>query len=340
MRSWFGGKSRAAGLIWSRLGNVEHYIEPFGGSLAVLLARPIIGKMETVNDLDCLLVNFWRAMQREPAEVARHADCPVTEADLHARHLWLVNNGRALVEQCMHDPCFYDARTAGWWLWGICAWIGGYFGQPQGAFVPPDGVAGIPHYEHKVWKILPYLTSTGQGIHRGLDRSASGDETAAAMASDRRGYLIALAEELCNRLRHVRITAGDWKRVVGPGGFHHPPIGIVLDPPYDTDDAECKQGIYGVETAPVAAEVRQWAIANGSNLNLRIALCGYAGEHAMPADWEEVAWEAQGGYGNRTKAGRGRSNAKRERIYFSPGCLRPDAPRQFSLMDAIAASKE
>jgi site-specific DNA-adenine methylase len=34
---WFGGKSRAAKLIWSRLGDVPNYVEPFAGSLAVLL---------------------------------------------------------------------------------------------------------------------------------------------------------------------------------------------------------------------------------------------------------------------------------------------------------------
>ncbi len=43
---------------------------------------------------------------------------------------------------------------------------------------------------------------------------------------------------------------------------------------------------------------------------LEIALCGYAGEHKMPPDWEEVAWSSQLGKG-------------REWIWFSPNCLRP-----------------
>lgn len=34
---WFGGKSRAAPLIWEALGDVRNYVEPFAGSLAVLL---------------------------------------------------------------------------------------------------------------------------------------------------------------------------------------------------------------------------------------------------------------------------------------------------------------
>lgn len=53
---------------------------------------------------------------------------------------------------------------------------------------------------------------------------------------------------------------------------------------------------------------------------LRIALCGYEHPDAVfPADWEEIAWKASGGYG---RSARGQANAKRERIWFSPGCLR------------------
>ena len=35
---WFGGKSKVAGLVWERFGDVANYVEPFAGSLAVLLA--------------------------------------------------------------------------------------------------------------------------------------------------------------------------------------------------------------------------------------------------------------------------------------------------------------
>jgi hypothetical protein len=47
--------------------------------------------VETVNDKDCYLANFWRALQADPEAVAHWADAPVNEADLHARHQWLVN---------------------------------------------------------------------------------------------------------------------------------------------------------------------------------------------------------------------------------------------------------
>lgn len=87
---WFGGKSRAASIIWERFGDPANYIEPFAGSLAVLLARPTRPRIETVNDLDCNVANFWRAVKADPEAVAKFADWPVNEADLHARHRWLV----------------------------------------------------------------------------------------------------------------------------------------------------------------------------------------------------------------------------------------------------------
>jgi len=37
---WFGGKADAAPAVWEALGDVDHYVEPFAGSLAVLLRRP------------------------------------------------------------------------------------------------------------------------------------------------------------------------------------------------------------------------------------------------------------------------------------------------------------
>ena len=70
---WFGGKAPVAAQVWEALGNVDHYLEPFFGSGAVLLARPHAPRLETVNDLDGFLANFWRAVRAAPDEVAHHA---------------------------------------------------------------------------------------------------------------------------------------------------------------------------------------------------------------------------------------------------------------------------
>ena len=38
--SYPGGKSKVADMVWERLGDVDNFVEPFAGSLAVLLRRP------------------------------------------------------------------------------------------------------------------------------------------------------------------------------------------------------------------------------------------------------------------------------------------------------------
>jgi hypothetical protein len=126
-------------LVWERFGaDVRNYVEPFFGSGAVLLRRPGFdaqrAPIETINDLDCLVGNFWRAVQVDPEAVAYWADSPVNEADLHARHRWLHRAVReawaemggiaAWRERLTHDPEFCDVRIAGWWCWGLSCWIG------------------------------------------------------------------------------------------------------------------------------------------------------------------------------------------------------------------------
>lgn len=57
--AYLGGKTTLAPRIASLLPDHLHYVEPYGGSLAVLLAkRP--SRMETVNDLSQDLMTFWR----------------------------------------------------------------------------------------------------------------------------------------------------------------------------------------------------------------------------------------------------------------------------------------
>lgn len=67
--AYFGGKMRAAEKIVPLLPAHGHYVEPFAGSLAVLLAKPR-SKMETVNDLDRNLMTFWRVLREQPDALA------------------------------------------------------------------------------------------------------------------------------------------------------------------------------------------------------------------------------------------------------------------------------
>jgi site-specific DNA-adenine methylase len=330
---WFGGKSRVADLVWDRLGDVPNYVEPFFGSGAVLLGRPHIAHTETINDLDCMVANFWRALQNDPDGVAYYADCPVNEADQHARHLWLVSQ-EEFREKIKIDPEYFDAKIAGWWVWGQCVWIGsgwcsvqlphlGDAGRGVNRQLPHLGNAGtgvhrkLPHLGNAgtgVHRKLPHLGNAGTGVHRKLPHLGNADEDATETPIS--AYMV----ELARRMRKVRVTCGDWERICGPSvTFKHGVTGIFLDPPY-ADTAERQDNIYASDSTDVAHKVRDWAIENGENSKLRIALCGYEGEHSMPSTWDCVAWKSRGGYGSQG-TGPGRENSERERIWFSPYCL-------------------
>lgn len=67
---YYGGKMSVAGQIVDLLPSHEHYVEPFAGSLSVLLAKPA-AKFETVNDLHTELVTFWKVLRDRHVELAR-----------------------------------------------------------------------------------------------------------------------------------------------------------------------------------------------------------------------------------------------------------------------------
>ena len=297
---WFGGKSRVADDVWAALGNVDNYVEPFAGSLAVLLTRPHVPRTETVNDLDGLLVNFWRAVQADPEAVARAADWPVSELDLSARHLRLVARRSELTERMAADPAAFDAQLAGWWVWGACAWIGSGWCSGEGPWVEDGGKLVLSTRGQGINRKLPHLGDRGRGINRQLPH-----------LGDRGRGILDTFTALSERLRDVRIACGDWSRVVTDSvTTRHGETAVFLDPPYFDGAIDYAEG-----DRNVAHAVREWAIANGHRI--RIALAGYDGDHVMPADWREHAWKARGGY---SSADGENQNATRERVWFSPRC--------------------
>ncbi|MGI4736092.1 MAG: DNA adenine methylase [Janthinobacterium lividum] len=332
---WFGGKSRASQLIWARFGSVQNYVEPFAGSLAVLLGRPgTITGPETVNDLDGLLVNFWRAVRNAPELVALHADWPVAELDLHARHVVLVEKRGQLTQQLQADPHYYDATLAGWWVWGACAWIGSGWCSGQGPWQRQETAEGLRLVKVDrnagtgINRKLPHLGDAGTGINRQLphlgDAGTGINRQLPHLGDAGKGDWLA---SLAARLRTVRVACGDWQRVCGPSvTTKHGTTGLLLDPPYNSDGAE--NDCYGVAHSNVADEVRRWCLVNGADPKLRIALCGYASDHdeLLAHGWTVEGWKARKGYQSDG------DNSARERIWFSPACLRP----QPGLFDALA----
>lgn len=269
---WFGGKSRAAHLVWPRFGDVPNYVEPFAGSLAVLLRRPTVPGNEIVNDLDCYVSNAWRAMASAPDEVASYCDWPVNEADLHARHRWL--HGRIEFRQRMeNDPDYFDARIAGYWIWGLSCWIGDNFCRPK----DQSSLTKIAGHENGVFsRKIPYISKPGgMGVARKVvpseniphkqpstqrrrGRGCQAPEQLTwrkrpELESDKGGFqripgggddhqrsqkanLQDWFEQLSARLRYVKVCCGGWERVCTKAATYGQGLtAVLLDPPYDPD---------------------------------------------------------------------------------------------------------
>ena len=282
---YFGGKRSIADDVWLRLGRPKHYIEPFCGSAAMLLAAPEPASLEVVNDANGFIANFWRAVKYQPAAVAEWADYPVSHIDLGARHRWLMAQREALGAY-LHDPNWPgDAKVAGWWLWGQCSWIGSGWCEWDGQ-VPHVSDAGrgvqalgqVPHVSNAGMGAL--LTSSGRTAWRWL-------------------------HELADRLERVRVTHGDWHRCLNThyGGAD---TAVFLDPPYDG-----YENLYAAGS--VAAEVAAWV---RDHADLRVALCGHVGDYDLPG-WTVQEWSR----GRLTYGGAKTTDA--ECVWYSPACLTP-----------------
>ena len=332
---YFGGKRRAAPLVWGALGDPAGYVEPFAGSAAVLLARPTFTgrRVETLNDADGWLVNTWRAIALRPGEVASYAVGPVTEIDYHARLAWLQERRTDdLVSWLEGDPEACDPKAAGWWLyvvacgigdpWGVGPWrvvdgrlTLGDAGQGVNRKLPHLGDAGrgvnreLPHLGNAgrgVNRELPHLGNAGQGVNRELPHLGNAGQA-----------LTAYMGRLAARLARTRITCGSWERVVQPSVYRAGTGGdggraIFLDPPYSTSG-----DLYASTTADVAADVRRWCL--DAPTHLRIVLAGYDTEHA---DLETAGWAViQGKAGSGAGMSKDPMNGRRERLWISPSCL-------------------
>lgn len=368
---WFGGKSQAAPLVWRLLGDPPHYCEPFFGSGAVLLNRPHPCNRayysETVNDADGFLVNAWRAIQFHPDATAEWASWPVSEVCKTARQIAVIKwRTDKVLDLLAGSPDWCDPQMAGWWLWGVCCQIGAIGGpwtsdpktgrivkQPLDTAREPgvyrdllhisDDGKGVNHAstrEPGVSRKLPHISDDGRGVNRPQLRepgmfsdNAQTEYHPMTMPELRRWFA-----HLSARLRHVRILNGDWSRLVKAGAALNlsvrqgkGPVGIFLDPPYDS--GERSSGLYadGCDDGAVAAKVREWCKRlDPADKRWRVVLAGYDTEHTEleALGWTVHEWFAKGhlkgGYGNVAKGrGTGDHQQRRERLWASPQCLEP-----------------
>jgi len=197
---------------------------------------------------------------------------------------------------------FCDARVAGWWVWGVNAWIGSGWCSGEGPWLA-DGSK------------RPHLGTAGRAGFNNLEYRAEG--------------IAAYMGQLAARLRDVRVCTGDWSRIVTRGALSFgAQVGVFLDPPYS---GEVRTGdLYASDDHDISVEVREWCLENGGNPRYRIVLAGYSAEHdhLFPDTWRRIRWSASAAYQTNGSSGGNKDNRHGEVLWCSPHTL-DDTPRLF-----------
>jgi hypothetical protein len=306
---YFGGKARVADLVWSALGECDGFLDPFGGGLGVPLGNPFWRslKSETINDLNGYVANFWRAVKAHPEQVASFADNPVNQVEIAARHRWLVDQRSDLVDRLSADIDYCDPEIAGWWVWGICTWIGsGWCDGSLHKKRPHSGDHGMGI--HALGQ-RPHLANHGRGIHALGQRPHLGDHGMG-------GYYDTFAE-IAQRLRHTRVTCCKWESLKSTIHRSCGRWGVFLDPPYTAESGR-DASLYneagdGSDHLSIGHDVAKWAFdLAASRPDVAVVLCGIEGEYEIPDGWRTVEWKTSGySYGGRNR---------KECLWLSPSC--------------------
>ncbi len=318
---YFGGKRQIASRVWELLGEVDNYVEPFCGSMAVLLARPGVATTETVNDWSCLLINAWRAIQNAP-ELAELLVAPVSEVETEGQHWALVTGAKALRDK-LGDPSYFDLRLAAFYIKGANEWIGSGWAVEEGegpwswspetgwqkrqrrdrhkSEAPASRPGQLPHLGDAgtgINRQLPHLGNAGTGINRKLPHLGDAGK---GQFSERVEWVGEWLNALRDRLCRVRIACGDFERVLQPSiTTKNGLTGVFLDPPYDGTEY-----VYGKNGVPLSVRVRDWC--RQADPALRIVLAGRGTEHdeLLAFGWQKEIWTAGRGYSgaaNQTRA--------------------------------------
>ena len=180
-------------------------------------------------------------------------------------------------------------------------------------FIPhvKDHRGGSGVQSSKVSDIIPSITHQTGG--RGIQTSkVAGDPEKAWKRGERwKPWMRALSA----RLARVTILARPWESCVKSRSVlgivaSNLTTGVFLDPPYKTGNRD--ENLYAEErnSDEVAQAVFDWAVENGSNPRLRIAVCAMEGDFDPPKGWVVHTWKS-------TNA----SNKKNEVVLFSPHCV-------------------
>jgi len=264
----------------------------------------------------------------------------VTEVDLTARHLALVRVQTELADKLAADPEFCDLKLAGWWVWGVSAWVGGEWCSGLGPWHP--GSESGPG----VYRKMPMVAGNhgGKGVHKPLTGEPGvSPEGLWDVDGLHREHLEQVFGRIAQRLRRVRITCGDWSRLTRSAvePRRGEVAGVFLDPPYDLSARRGdlygptdSRGSQDESSGSLHDRVREWALSIGGEDRFRVAYCTYSNPsedaELLSAGWVPLQWSASGGYGLQS-TNRARENKDKEVVWFSPGCINPDGETLFGV---------
>ena len=296
--SYFGKKDKIAPEIWRLAGDVKTYIEPFGGTLAVLRLRPNPKGREIVNDGDCLLVNAWRAIKYAPDKVASEIDAILyAEVELNARRQFLKDNRDQLLEKVSDNSEYFDLELAADYFWCASAAIGG----AKTINSPSKRSGGIVSHPNN-----------------GVFQEGRSEK-----------FLQEWFRELSARLKSVTIMCRDAKEILTAGYYlekeYLAPHFVFVDPPYATGEK------YMYYTNELCDWLQDWCIENGNAT--KIILAGYSDDYhkPFPQDWQIQTWKQGIGFATGAKdLEAAKEKQGTETLWISPACVRNQG-NQFSM---------
>lgn len=347
---YHGGKRAWAADVWPRLGRTDNYLEPFGGSLAMLLCCPHPAKREVVCERNHYITNAWRAIQEDPEGVAYYADRPTNHDDFRAAAIWLANWTERVIEMDLWaDLDWYDSRAAGLWIWGQSLSIGldfpAFKGKRKSDEIPlvsdRPGARGVSQQKRNIPNDRVPLVSDYPGA-RGvsqqkrnipIDRVPTVNHVISGqgVSAQRRtipsgpGRLVPWMLALSARIKPMTILDRDWKGITSNSVTMRTPshpkhtTALFADPPYKTaQQNSAKYSLSDAAADDVAEAAWRWCSApeQADDPRMRIAFCAHLGDFDLPAGWTRKTRDMQ-----IRKAGK---KPTTDCIMFSPHCLEPD----------------
>lgn len=259
-----GGKAKWAATIWIYFGRPTVYAEPFAGSIACLLSRPDPpARREIICDTEGGVVNFWRAVRKDPDTVARWADCPTWHDELLARKAWFYAWSDAHSEQLAADMDYCCPKAAGIWAW--C-----------------HSVSFMGLFQNRADKSVPLVQAVGG--------HASGVSRGTQLHRNLVGHMRSLGE----RLEDVIVLNASWEAAVTPAKLARNAkwsvVAVLMDPPFAHPE-----GIryYRDQERKASDDAYEWSLEHGEDD--RIGFCCNVGDYPVPPGWTAETRDFQRG---------------------------------------------